>query len=111
MFCQICNCLFRSKHLTNYWDLVEQVQPEGRRWGLTGTPIQNKPEDMFAYLNFLRHPLYEKHDAFKRDFTFSSNRSLRVALQQLRDVVRPLLLRRSKSSTIDGKPILELPRK
>ncbi|CAN8073048.1 unnamed protein product [Agarophyton chilense] len=88
------------------------------RWSLTGTPIQNTVDDVYAqflYLGYMvtsshkewvnkyRNPLegYGRYGQRKKDLMFKK-------FQALLGVV---LLRRAKEDKVDGKSILELPLK
>ncbi len=76
---------------------------------MSGTPLQNSHEDIFAYLHFLRHPTHGSIKRFKRQF---GGRYLSEdSLQQLQKVLQPIMLRRTKESRINGEPILHLPKK
>ena len=74
---------------------------------MTGTPLQNSHEDIFAYLHFLRHKTYGSEQSFKQ--LFSGRNRFAEGLQQLKDILQPIMLRRTKESQIDGVPILSLP--
>eukprot|EP00178_Gracilaria_changii_P001837 TRINITY_DN125_c0_g2_i1.p1 TRINITY_DN125_c0_g2~~TRINITY_DN125_c0_g2_i1.p1 ORF type:complete len:908 (-),score=186.98 TRINITY_DN125_c0_g2_i1:2791-5514(-) len=88
------------------------------RWSLTGTPIQNTVDDVYAqflYLGYVvtsshkewvakyRNPLegYGRYGQRKKDLMFKKFQSL----------LGVVLLRRAKEDRVDGKPILELPEK
>ncbi|KAJ8640061.1 hypothetical protein MRB53_016755 [Persea americana] len=82
----------------------------GRRWCLTGTPIQNSLEDIYSLLRFLRlEPwgnwgLWQK--LIQKPFEEGDERSLKI----LQSILRPIMLRRTKSSTDkEGRPIIVLP--
>jgi len=85
------------------------------RWALTGTPMQNNVDEMFSLIKFCRIKPYNDWNKFARDFS----RPLRAryeaskdkAMQQLQALLRAILLRRTKTSQIDGKPIIQLPPK
>ncbi|OOG00516.1 hypothetical protein ASPCADRAFT_502814 [Aspergillus carbonarius ITEM 5010] len=85
------------------------------RWCMTGTPMMNNVEELHSLLKFLRIRPYSNLETFNRDFT----RPLKTAgpgarektMLQLQVLLKAVLLRRTKTSTIDGKPILQLPPK
>jgi DNA repair protein RAD5 len=92
-----------------------------RRWCVTGTPIQNSLQDAFGLIKFLRHePWCEsgfwktaitKVSTSKKDNNDDENRDgLQSALERVRRVLAPLILRRSKDTLNNkGEPILTLP--
>lgn len=45
--------------------LVEWPEQAERRWCLSGTPIQNSIDDLYAYMRFLRYEPYARQSAFK----------------------------------------------
>ena len=93
-----------------------------RRWCLTGTPIQNSLQDAYGLIKFLRHEPWCESGFWKTAITkvaatkkdgdteTDSSEGLQVALDRVRRVLTPLILRRSKE-TLDknGQPILTLP--
>ncbi len=83
------------------------------RWCLTGTPIQNNVEDMHALFGFLGErivPPYQDLDRFKRDVSLPLKAGkVKEGLGQLRHVLGAVMLRRTKDSQFEGKPLIELP--
>ncbi|KAL4875052.1 SNF2 family N-terminal domain-containing protein [Aspergillus karnatakaensis] len=83
------------------------------RWCMSGTPMMNSVEELHSLLKFLRIRPYANLDTFNRDFTrpLKCNQSDRrdKAMTQLRVLLKAVLLRRTKTSKINGKPILNLP--
>ncbi|KAI1660707.1 SNF2 family N-terminal domain-containing protein [Daldinia decipiens] len=80
---------------------------------MTGTPFMNKAEEIFPLIRFLRIKPYSEWDAFNKEI----NRPLKSwndnlhdsALRKLQALFRSITLRRTKTSMLDGKPILQLP--
>lgn len=64
-----------------------------RRWGLTGTPIQNKEMDLFSLWKFLRVRGFDNLTAFKRWINVNTN----DGLNRLNARLQPMLLRRTKA--------------
>lgn len=87
-----------------------------RRWCVTGTPIQNSLQDAYGLLKFLHHEPWCESGFWKKAITSSAqnkdeeNDGMGVALDRVRRVLSPLLLRRSKDTrNAKGEPILTLP--
>ncbi|SJL05573.1 uncharacterized protein ARMOST_08933 [Armillaria ostoyae] len=81
-----------------------------RRLCLTGTPVQNKLDDVFALIKFLRlHPLDDKAvwtEYIGTPVKFGQS----MGIARLQTLMKTITLRRTKESkTLDGKRILSLP--
>ncbi|PYH94755.1 hypothetical protein BO71DRAFT_398695 [Aspergillus ellipticus CBS 707.79] len=85
------------------------------RWCMTGTPMMNSVEELHSLIKFLRIRPYCNLEAFQREFTrpLKSNMpaTREKVMMQLQVLLKAVLLRRTKTSKIDGKPILQLPPK
>lgn len=88
------------------------------RWCLSGTPMQNSVGDLYSYLNFLRFPTYSDRDYFYAQIArpLSALEPVEVkdafqmeAMKRLRVLIKAVMLRRTKTSKINGHPILTLP--
>ncbi|KAI9367237.1 SNF2 family N-terminal domain-containing protein [Aspergillus egyptiacus] len=83
------------------------------RWCMSGTPMMNNVGELHSLLQFLRIRPYANLEAFNKDFgrplKNGDPRQQDKAMMQLRVLLKAVLLRRTKESKIDGKPILELP--
>ena len=80
------------------------------KWALSGTPIQNRVQELFSYFHFLQYQPFNTQAAFNqymRNVEDLPNPT--HALERLREVMQPVMLRRTKASTVDNKPILYLP--
>lgn len=89
------------------------------RFCLTGTPMQNNIEELYPIIRFLKIQPYCVEEKFKADISVPlKNKTnnydeydMRKSMKKLRALLRAILLRRTKDSLIDGKPILNLPEK
>ncbi|MCJ1309461.1 hypothetical protein MMC25_003121 [Agyrium rufum] len=83
------------------------------RFCVTGTPMMNGVEELFSLIHFLRIKPYcslEKFNAaFSKPLKGTSESGRNNAMSKLRVLLKVILLRRTKKSIIDGKPILDLP--
>ena len=81
-----------------------------RRWTLTGTPIQNHLDDIFPLLHFLREDPWSDLGWWRRVIARPFQEQDSRALQRLKAVLQPLLLRRTKAmKNLNGDSILDLP--
>ena len=81
-----------------------------RRLCLTGTPVQNKLDDVFALIKFLRlHPFDDKN--VWTEFIGSPVKfGQPLGVARLQTIMKCITLRRTKETkTVDGKRILALP--
>ena len=78
-------------------------------WALSGTPIQNHVTELFSYFRFLQYHPFDTQAFFQlyiRNVEEAPNPE--HALERLREMVKPVMLRRTKGSTFDGGPVLVL---
>ncbi|XP_078061506.1 helicase-like transcription factor [Mustelus asterias] len=80
-----------------------------RRWVLTGTPIQNSLKDLWSILSFLKlKPFTDRqwwHRTIQRPVTMGDQHGLK----RLQALINNITLRRTKTSKVNGKPVIELP--
>ena len=85
------------------------------RWCMTGTPMQNNVDELYSLIKFCRIRPYNEDTRFSRDFSrplkANSQEGKKQAMDRLQALLKAILLRRTKTSKIDGKPILTLPPK
>lgn len=83
------------------------------KWCLSGTPIQNDALEMFSLIRFLGIPPFNEYAHFREKIAdpLKSNNQNRVnwGMKRLCVVLRTIMLRRTKDSTHDGKPLITLP--
>lgn len=84
------------------------------KWVVTGTPIQNSIDDIYAKFLFLGYEVVasykEWNSRYKKILEGSVTQMRRErAFKQFQLLLGPILLRRAKSDKIDGKPVIPLP--
>jgi len=83
-----------------------------RRWAVTGTPLQNGLGDVFALLRALHHEPWCEPIWSREAVTKPHLKGDPAALNRLRAVLQPLMIRRTKATLgEDGQPIVALPSK
>ncbi|XP_015699036.2 helicase-like transcription factor CHR28 isoform X2 [Oryza brachyantha] len=82
-----------------------------RRWCLSGTPIQNAIEDLYSYFRFLRYDPYAEYKKFCFMIKTPISRNPVTGYKKLQVVLKTVMLRRTKATMLDGKPIISLPPK
>lgn len=81
-----------------------------RRWAVTGTPIQNKLEDVFALLHFIRVAPWGIFTWFQQHVLRPIKSKDARGFDRLKQILGTVLLRRTKSQTNDvGSRLIELP--
>ncbi|KWU44780.1 hypothetical protein RHOSPDRAFT_17334 [Rhodotorula sp. JG-1b] len=85
------------------------------RWCLTGTPIQNSVMDMHALFAFLGptvvRPLHEVATFKSKIEQPIKNKRAKIGLARLSIVLQAVMLRRVKTQIINGRPLLQLPKR
>ncbi|KAI5401818.1 Helicase-like transcription factor chr28 [Lathyrus oleraceus] len=82
-----------------------------RRWCLSGTPIQNTIDDLYSYFRFLKYDPYTVYKSFYNTIKVPISRNSIHGYKKLQAVLRAIMLRRTKGTLLDGKPIITLPPK
>ncbi|KAF9956368.1 DNA helicase rad5 [Modicella reniformis] len=82
-----------------------------RRWAVTGTPIQNKLEDLFSLVHFLQAEPWSNFSFWRTFITIPfESKNNDKALKVVTSVLEPLVLRRTKNTKDEnGNSILILP--
>lgn len=78
-----------------------------RRWGLTGTPVQNKEMDLFSLWKFLKVKGFDNLLKFKKWINFNTA----DGKNRLNARLRPMLLRRTKIELQTKGELQSLPEK
>ncbi|TFK61429.1 hypothetical protein BDN72DRAFT_460900 [Pluteus cervinus] len=81
------------------------------RWMLTGTPVTNTLADVYGLLRFGRFRPWNDWPAFNEHVARVQLDDAVLAAQRTQAILRPIIMRRTKNSTLEGKPILNLPPK
>lgn len=82
-----------------------------RRWCLSGTPIQNSIDDLYSYFRFLKYEPYSVYSSFCSMVKFQISKNPSRGYPKLQAVLKNIMLRRTKGTLLDGKPIINLPPK
>ena len=79
------------------------------RWSLSGTPMQNGVEEMYSQFAFLKIRPYCEWTAFHTTFVLGFKRAYQRqdAMRKFQAILKAILLRRTKTSKIDGVEILK----
>ncbi|KAJ3142774.1 hypothetical protein HDU90_002645 [Geranomyces variabilis] len=81
-----------------------------RRFCLSGTPIQNNIDELYSLLKFLQFAPFQDYAIFKSQIAEPLSRGrTKQAMERLRAILQAIMLRRTKVTMIDGKPLLVLP--
>ncbi|KAL4563176.1 hypothetical protein LXL04_027212 [Taraxacum kok-saghyz] len=82
-----------------------------RRWCLSGTPVQNSIDDLYSYFRFLRYDPFSVFKSFCSQIKAPIQRNPVSGYKKLQFILKTIMLRRTKSTLVKGKPIISLPPK
>ncbi|XP_061553004.1 helicase-like transcription factor isoform X1 [Phycodurus eques] len=94
-----------------FFDLLDRPLQSGLIHRGGGTPIQNSVKDLWMLLAFLRLKPFDVREWWNRVIQRPVTQGDRAGLQNLQTLVKCITLRRSKSSELDGRPLVTLPEK
>ncbi|XP_056420818.1 helicase-like transcription factor isoform X2 [Hyla sarda] len=80
-----------------------------RRWVLSGTPIQNSLKDIWSILSFLKLKPFNEREWWHRTIQRPVTTGNQEGLRRLQTLIKYITLRRTKTTKVNGKPVLELP--
>ncbi|KAI9435461.1 SNF2 family N-terminal domain-containing protein [Lactarius indigo] len=81
------------------------------RWMLTGTPVTNSLVDLYGLIRFGRFRPWNDWQSFHEHITKVQVHDAPLAGARAQSILKPILLRRTKDSKLEGKPLLTLPPK
>ncbi len=70
--------------------------------GLTGTPVLNRPGELWSFLTMLEPEKFPSHDGFLQTYTWDGKQPRNV--EKLRDSLKTCMLRRKKSDVLKDLP-------
>jgi SNF2 family DNA or RNA helicase len=74
---------------------------------LTGTPIQNRLDELFPYFKFLRVKHTGSISVFRQNFCLKDSD---VCNKRLHSMLAGMMVRRTHSDTVLGAPLIKLPK-
>ncbi|KAL5355984.1 P-loop containing nucleoside triphosphate hydrolase protein [Aspergillus floccosus] len=74
------------------------------KWVLTGTPVLNYPEELYAQFDFLGVPHIGSFDTFSKNYCIG-----KLSQKRLTNLLRSFMFRRTHSSRLFSLPIISLP--
>ncbi|KAL9986038.1 hypothetical protein ACROYT_G000101 [Oculina patagonica] len=80
-----------------------------RRWVLTGTPIQNRLDDLWSVCKFLRLEPFDDKGWWKSALASSVRRGDQQGVNRLQKLLKHVSIRRLKTDEVEGKPLVKLP--
>lgn len=72
--------------------------------GLTGTPVLNRPGELWPILNLVDPQTFPSYETFLRQYTVDKKVARNV--EELRSLLKPLMIRRLKKDVVDEIPLL-----
>ncbi|KKY27098.1 putative dna repair protein rad5 [Phaeomoniella chlamydospora] len=80
------------------------------KWCITGTPIQNRVEELFAYFDFLKAPHTGSFNLFRNNYC-ENRSSFRTEIKpdRLAHMLQGIMLRRTHAEKLFSRPIVTLP--
>jgi SNF2 family DNA or RNA helicase len=83
-----------------------------KRLCLTGTPLQNSVDDIYSLFCFLKVSNWGEYSYFSRNISEPlKNGRFKIATERLQVILKAIMLRRTKLTLINNKPLISLPSK
>jgi len=77
----------------------------------SGTPMQNKIDDLYGLIRFLGLEPFNKKSTFVNFFSKPMRSYDKIGISSLQTLMKSIAIRRTKESTFNGKKLIELPPK
>ncbi|TFK47207.1 hypothetical protein OE88DRAFT_1811381 [Heliocybe sulcata] len=81
------------------------------RWMLTGTPVTNSLADIYGLIRFGRFRPWNDWQDFNEYIAKVQLEDAVLAGMRAQEILKPVLLRRTKDAELEGEPLLQLPKK
>lgn len=78
------------------------------RVALSGTPIENSLSDLWAQMQFINPDILKSYASFHKNYEIEISKKKNMqALEELKTIISPFLLRRTKEEVLDDLPEME----
>ena len=102
--CQVLDeAQYIKNHTTQAARCAKAVDSE-IRFALTGTPVENRLGELWSIFDYLMPSMLKGYDTFRRTFEAPIAAGDEEALEKLRTIVKPFILRRMKSDVLTDLP-------
>jgi len=93
---------------TKKWRACCALRAE-RRWALTGTPVQNKLDDLQSLFAFIQIKPWSEYRFWKANVLQMMKNGDSTGIETVKEILKRHCMRRTKFSKINGEPIVDLP--